>query len=123
MKKLIRNKKLVILIAISLIICICVLIGLCISNTGKDPYEGFSEEGMQVIDVQDEDEDKDVSEEENQLKEEEIKAPSNWGENETPSLDGNGNQSQDSNEGSNNGTNEDSKDDNPNTEGGYGPLF
>ena len=126
MKKIIRNKNVVILSVVVLILCIGILIWACSSCTGNDPYEGFSEDGMQVIDIPDEEdsqEDEAPNKEENQMKEDEIKAPSNWGKNETPSLDGNGNQSQDSNEGSNDETNEGTKDENPNTENGYGKPF
>lgn len=126
MKKMIRNKKFVILSVITIILCIGVLIWACTSCTNNETYEGFSEDGMEVIDIQDEEdsqEDEASNKEESQMKEDETKAPSNWGDNETPSLDENGNQYQDSNEGSNDETSEDSKDDIPNTESGYGKPF
>ena len=126
MKKLIQNKKLVILSSVALILCVGIVVWACVSCTSNDPYKGFSEEGMDVVDVKKEEtseENKDSDKEENQMSEDETKAPSNWGKEETPSLDAGGNQSQNPDNGSNNEEKEESKEENPNTESGYGRPF
>ena len=122
MKKIIQNKKIVILSGVALILCVGLLIWACKSCTSNDPYKGFSEEGMEVVDEKDEETSED-DKEENQMQEDETKAPSNWGENETPSLDGSDSQTQTPDNGSNNENNEETKDENPNTESGYGKPF
>lgn len=122
MGKLIQNKKLVIFSSVILILLIGVIIWACASCSGEKPHDAFSEDGMNVVEDQDnvmEEKDDDAK---IQIQEEEIKAPSNWGD-DSPSLDVGGDTTQTPEDGEEEKQPDSKEDDEADTTSGYGKPF
>lgn len=127
MKKLIQNKKLVFFSGVVLVLLIGAIIWACVSCSDNKPKDAFSEEGMNVVEEQDEDETDEMDgESELEVEEEEIKAPSNWGDDNSSSIDSGGNLTQtpeDESEEGETDSKDEKEDEEADTTSGYGKPF